>query len=377
MAPGRAKVAFVKCASYADDVRARVEELLAHLGGIGAFVEPGETVLVKPNMLTDGTPDQAKTTHPEVVRAILRILKDHGARPSVGDSPSTVTKLERVWDRTGFRALCEEEAVPLLNLEKAGSETFELEGITFSVAKPVLAADKLIGVPKLKTHSLTMLTAAVKNMYGTVPGYQKAILHEKHPSPRGFGKLLALLYGKVRPVLSVLDAVVGMEGNGPAAGDPVPLGFLAASADAAALDATVCRVLGGDPRRVPYLQEVADRGLGSIRADRIELAGVPPAEIRPGHFRWPGTSFLRWIPTPLVRLVQPLFWIRPAISDKCVGCGRCVAACPRQALTMGPDKRPVLEPRACIQCCCCHEVCAERAITMKASPLIRPFLSGD
>ncbi|MBN1669549.1 MAG: DUF362 domain-containing protein [Kiritimatiellae bacterium] len=373
----RTPVALSACPDYGPALRDSLERLIGALGGLARFVKPGQSVLVKPNLLTDGTPEQAKTTHPEVVRHLLRVLKQGGARCRVGDSPSTVTKLERVWARTGIGQVCAEEATPLLNLESAGSKRFTVDGMSFSVARPVLEADVVVNVAKLKTHSLTVLTAAVKNLYGTVPGMQKTTLHELYPNPKRFGKLLAALYRTVRPALSIVDGVVGMEGNGPAAGDPVRLGFLAASSDAVALDASLCRMLGIDPARVYYLPEAARAGAGAIRPEHIERVGDTPEPLAPRRFRVPGTTLLQLVPDWAVRLCKPLLWIRPSITGRCVACGRCVQACPAGALAQAKGERPVLDKAACIQCCCCHEVCPERAIVMTASPLLRPFLPSQ
>lgn len=360
-------VAIVRCPDYAGDLRQRLEELLGHLGGLPAFVRPGQSVLIKPNLLTDRAPDAAVTTHPEVVRAILRMVKEAGGRPSVADSPGNAVKLETVWEKTGYRALCEAEGVPLLNLEKAGSRRFERDGCTFTIAVPVLEADVVISVPKVKTHVLTILTAAMKNLYGTVPGFQKAMFHKSYPTPDEFGRLLAAIYETHPPALNIADGIVGMDGDGPGAGRPVPFGFLAASADGVAMDLVMCRVLGIDPRSVPYLTGY----LKGAAAREIELRGEPPESFRRPDTKLPGTLRARLIPRPLVRLLAPCIWIRPAFDEKCVKCGRCVKACPVSALSLANDRpAPALNAAACIGCCCCHEMCPEKAITMRMSPFL-------
>ena len=166
----KALVSLTACSDYSPDaVRAAVACVMDHLGGMKSFVSPGQSVLLKPNLLTDREPDAAVTTHPEVVRALIRLVKESGGRPSVGDSPANVTKIDRVWERTGFRAMCEQEGVPLINFEKAGSTPVTVGSVSFSIAQPVLDADVVISVPKVKTHMLTIFTGAVKNLYGIVP----------------------------------------------------------------------------------------------------------------------------------------------------------------------------------------------------------------
>jgi uncharacterized protein (DUF362 family)/NAD-dependent dihydropyrimidine dehydrogenase PreA subunit len=373
---GRAKVAVAPCRSYFDGLAEALRVLVDSLGGMSAFVGRGQAVLIKPNLLTGRQPDQAVTTHPEVVRHLIRMVKEAGATPSVADSPANVEKLETVWQKTGMEAVCSEEGVRLLNLEKAGSVQFTANGFTFSVAKPVIEADAVVNVPKVKTHMLTVLTGAVKNLYGTIPGFQKTNLHRNHPRAEEFGDLLAVLHGKVRPALSVADGIVGMGGAGPSAGDIVPLGFLAASADAAALDVILCRILKIDPDSVPYLRSLrADPSCVTDPGD-IEVIGPAPESLRPAAFKVPGTVLVKMIPRWLVKLLAPALWIRPSFSDKCIACGQCVRACPAGALAKDGDGRPALNTEKCIGCCCCMEVCPAQAVRMVQSPLLTFFRGG-
>jgi len=371
-------VALGRCRTYdAPAVRSALETLLAPLDGMGAFVKPGQSVLIKPNLLTDRAPAQAVTTHPEVVRAVIRLARACGGIVSVADSPGGPSRLAAVWEKTGMAALCAEEDVPLISLEKAGSVAVERDGCRFSVAKPVLDADVLISVPKVKTHVLTTLTAAVKNLYGCVPGYQKAQLHKLHPTPADYGRLMAAIYRSVKTALHVADGVIGMEGEGPSGGAPVELGFLAASADGVALDLVLCRLLGIRPAAVPYLRELSAGQPALTAPDGVATVGAPPSELAARGFRLPNTTPSRLIPRPLVRLLAPFLWIRPAISDLCVRCGRCVQACPAHALAFPEGRgRVILTPEQCIGCCCCHEICPAKSIRMRQSPLLNLVRCG-
>ena len=346
--------------------------MLGDLGGLAAWVKPGQTVLLKPNLLSARTPEQSVTTHPEVVRALIRAVKAVGACPVVADSACSAIQIERVWEKTGFKAMCAAEAVALVNLEKSSSVQFNRAGVVYSVAKPVLDAALVINVPKLKTHMLTVLTNAVKNIYGTLPGFQKTMLHKQYPTPELFCGFLAALYARVKPGLTITDAVVAMEGNGPTAGDLVPLGFLAGSTDGVALDAAMCHILKIALKNVPYLGLLQRAGIGTADWSRIEMVGNVPLPLRRRHFRTPVTAnLLNWIPVWLVRLLAPYVWIRPSFTARCVRCGLCVKACPVKALCIPEGAAaPVLTPSACIGCCCCHEVCAQRAVEMTQSFLL-------
>ncbi len=371
-------VAFEKCPVYASAaVESAVRAAVDAVGGIRAFVQPGQTVLLKPNLLTDSTPKAAITTHPEIVRAAIRLVKEAGGDCLVGDSPASVIKHERVWERTGMRALCDEEDVELITLELGGAREFRKDRQVFDVAQRVLDADVVINLPKVKTHVLMSLTCAVKNIYGCVPGMAKAGLHKQYFNAADFGRVVASIYGVVRPALAIADGVVGMTGNGPSSGKPMPMGFVAASADGVALDRCMCRVLGLAPRAVPYLSVLRRRGVGEHDDRRIEVVGADPDSLLAEPVALPNTLRSRLIPSWLGRLFAPLLWCRPTFSDSCVYCGLCVRMCPADALTQKKGEKPVLEPKQCIECCCCHEVCLAKAVDMQLSPMFQRMADRD
>lgn len=368
----RTKVALSACPDYRPaTVQAAVAKLLADLGGLATWVRPRQTVLLKPNLLSARAPEKGVTTHPEVVRAVIRSVRAVGGCPVVADSACSAIQIERVWEKTGFKAMCGEESVPLINLEKSSSVQFNRAGVVYSVAKPVMEAPLVINMPKLKTHMLTVLTNAVKNIYGTLPGFQKTMLHKQYPTPDQFCAFLAALYARVRPGLTISDAVVAMERNGPSGGDLVPLGFLAGSTDGVALDAALCHILKIALNKVTYLGLLQRAGVGTADWSQIEMVGNVPLPLNRPPFRVPViTSLLNQIPIWLLRLVAPYVWIRPSFTARCVQCGLCVKACPVTALRMIEESVPILNSAVCIGCCCCHEVCPNRAVEMKQSFLM-------
>ncbi len=367
-------VYLTQCRDYGASLDTAISAGLSAFGGISSLIRKGQKVLIKPNMLTDRSPEEAVTTHPEVVRCLIRKVREAGATPIIADSPSNAVKLERVWEKTGFRRLCDEENIALLNLELAGSTQVDMNGMSFNISKTVLEADFIINVPKVKTHVLTSMTAAVKNMYGTVPGFMKTNLHKSYPTSKEFGKLIATIYEKTKPGLNVADGIYAMEGNGPSGGTRVDLGIIAVSTDAIAMDIVLCRAMGIEPASVTYLKHLCQPSLSTVE-QQIEV--IPNSwqtlGIRP--VRQPSTNVLNLIPGWFARLVRPLIWIRPAIDNKCVKCYQCIKACPAKALIRQNDNKPLLVPDNCIGCCCCHEVCPAKAIEMVHSPLVR-MLTG-
>lgn len=359
--------AFVACPAYDDRVPEAVGRAFALLKARGELPAlAGKRVLVKPNLLTDRLPEQAVTTHPAVLRAVIRFLRAAGAEVTVGDSPASTANIANVWAKSGLAAVCTEEGVPLAAFEQGGGTVVERDGYRFAVAKAVLEADFLLNLPKLKSHTLTLLTASVKNIFGIVPGYAKTQLHRTYPRSAAFGGLLRAIWKVVPPSLTLVDAVVGMEGQGPANGRPIPLGFLAAGRDPFLLDRALCRLLGIEPRRVPYLMQ--------------DVEAVPVCvgdSIRVEHFEVPaGQYLLNYVPGWLVKLVGAHIWVRPAFDPSCCKrCGQCVRACPAATLMLEPGApAPYFrDPQACIGCGCCHEVCPAGAIHMKQCRILKAF----
>lgn len=373
----KTSVALAKCAQYRpEDIAAALDKLFATLGGPAKFIPRNGSILIKPNLLTDRSPDKAVTTHPEIARAVIRMVRQCGGKPFIGDSPAGMLKIDSVLDKTGFGALCAEEQVKFVVFEQEPCVARDYNGVPLAIAKAAFDADLIINLPKLKTHAFTLFTNAVKNVFGLLPGYQKALLHKTFAHPDQFGDCLAFLYGAVRPGLTICDAITAMEGDGPSGGTPVQIGLLAASSDGVALDTVMCRLLKINPGDVGYLNSLRRSGVGESRLENIELSGdhLESAGLRP--LKLPLTAkAARLIPRRLARIIGPYVWIAPSFKESCTACGRCAQACPVKALEIRKNPPPLLNRRKCIACCCCHEICPERAIEMISSPLLS-FISG-
>lgn len=335
------------------------------LGGIGAFVKPGMKVLIKPNMLAAKTADKAVTTHPEVVRAVIRLVRQVGGVPAVGDSHA-LGNFMRVAESTGIGAVCAEEGAELVELSEAvrvpGTGTFK----QFELSKRAIEADAVINLPKAKTHCQMLLTLAVKNLFGCVPGKRKAQWHFKAGVDKtAFATMLVEIHELVGPTLNVVDGITGMEGNGPGNGTPRELGFVAASADAHALDMVLAEVLGVVHDIVPTIRVAKFRGLAPAGLSEIVLlgdyAGIEDAKVK--DFKLASSSNLEWsIPEPVRKMLKGSLTARPEIDPgKCINCLMCKEACPIDAIAPGNDL-PDINLRLCIRCFCCQEVCPKGAI---------------
>jgi len=371
---GRKTVSIAGCDDYRKDsiIRA-VKETLEPFGGIDAFVKPGQRVLLKPNLLSAKSPERAITTHPILVEVVADEVKRAGAVPFIADSPGgAIRGIKRVWENTGMREMAERNSVELVNLEASGTGEISFGKYTFYIAKPVLEADVIINLPKLKTHSLTLLTCAVKNMFGVIPGFRKGEMHKLYPKPAEFADMLVHLYKLVTPSLNIVDAVIGMEGNGPSAGRPYKLGIIMAGDDAVAIDAVAASIIGFEEGMIDTTRIASSLNLGIGELERIDIVGEKP-EVRDGSFSLPSNRVHRLIPKALVRLVAPLVWVKPVIDPaRCTGCGFCAQSCPVKTIKKDGDVYKI-DDSGCINCLCCHELCPEESIDIKMSWLARRF----
>lgn len=360
------------CESYLRSSVARAvhQALDLALEGEGAV---GGRVLLKPNLAAARKPERCVTTHPEVVGAAIDYFRERGCRVSVGDSPAgAVRGVARVWDATGMSEVCRARGADLVNFEAGGWVERSVEGRTYRVARAALDCDRVVSLPKFKTHVLTLITGAVKNMFGCVPGFAKSTFHLTHPRPPAMSRVLVDVFAAVPPWVTVVDAVEVMEGNGPSSGQVRTLGLIAAGRDAVALDAVLASLVGIDPLKVPTTREAWRRGLGSARPEDITVAGEAPGPERASGFAVPSNWHFFLVPGVLSRAALRWFWVRPAVvPGTCTGCGECEAACAAAAIGLGADGRASVDDARCVSCLCCIEACPSGAIEPRMSRLAR------
>jgi len=359
-------VSIVKCQNYDEDiVLKRLRQSINLIGGIQTFVKKGNRVLLKPNLLYGKPPEKAVTTHPSVVKGMIQIVREAGGVPFIGDSPS-VGSLMRTAEKAGIKAVADAMKCPLVEFikpilsPKGGGEIFK----QLEVDRAVLEADVMLNLPKFKTHGLTLLTLGVKNLFGCIPGPRKAQWHLKAGENREtFAQILVDLYQVIHPSLTILDGIVGMEGNGPNSGRAVPLGLILASGDSLSLDQIVCDVLGISRDSLLTNRVAFKQGMGK---DTIDVFGERVEDVKISNFQFPTLSQPDWkLPGFLSRALKNALTSKPVIDvDVCKSCDRCAEICPPQVLTR-EGKDLIFDYGQCIRCLCCLEVCPEGAISIK------------
>jgi uncharacterized protein (DUF362 family)/NAD-dependent dihydropyrimidine dehydrogenase PreA subunit len=335
-----------------------LKSLLSPLGGINKFVNYNERVLIKVNLLSASVPEKAVVTHPNLIKEVIREVRGVGGIPYIGDSPSgkfSKRRLDKVYERAGLIKLADE-----LNVELNYKTTSKKMSVPMGkqlkkvpICDFVKDADKIISLPKLKTHSFMIMTLATKIMYGAVPGLTKARYHAQYYKKDSFADMLLDILSITQPDLIIMDGIVGMEGNGPFSGTPIDLNLLLASGNSIAIDLAICKILNINPVGIPTLKRANIR---KIWPKKINYPILKPKDVEHRHFELPSTA--GYILTGKKNPSKS-----PRSNDKCTGCGECVEICPTNAITL-ISKKASIDYSNCIRCYCCHEVCTESAIDL-------------
>ena len=377
----KSKVILLPCETYGEEnIYSLMKKGLELLGGLPRLIGKEEKILLKPNLLKKAEVEKAVITHPVVVGAFARILREEGYKNIVlADSCGNGTT-NKVIKGTGMDDYLEKYQIPAIDYTEGVQVTYP-EGIQakeFILPKELLEADCVISLSKMKTHALERITGAVKNSYGFVYGRNKAIGHTKYPSADSFARMLIDLNRCVNPRLYIMDGIMAMEGNGPGSGDPTPMKVMLMSKDPVALDSVFARLVNLKPQLVPTNYHGEKMGLGTWKEEEIDVLlpdGTvwPMAEVvkRFGNpsFNVDRTEVRHNIWTKMAKALN-LFQKKPYIDEeKCIRCGICVKSCPVVGKAVdfrnGKGNPPTYDYKKCIRCFCCQEMCPQKAIKVK------------
>ena len=376
----KSKVVLLPCKEYDEEkIYMLLKQGLDFLGGLENLIPKDTKILLKPNLLKKAEVEKAVITHPVVVGAFARILRENGYEHIVLADSCGHGTTQAVIRGTGMDMYLEKYHIPAIDYSE-GVKTAYPQGIQakeFILPKELLEQDCVISLSKMKTHALERITGAVKNSYGFIYGFHKAKGHTQYPSADSFARMLIDLNKCVAPKLYVMDGIVAMEGNGPGSGDPVPMNVLLMSTDPVALDSVFSRLVYLKPEMVPTNYHGEKMGLGTWKEEEITLL-TPDGKISMAEavkkygnsdFHVDRTEVRKNIWTRMAGALK-IFQKKPYIeADKCVRCGICVQSCPVPGKAVdfrkGKGKLPVYDYRKCIRCFCCQEMCPKKAIKVK------------
>jgi uncharacterized protein (DUF362 family)/NAD-dependent dihydropyrimidine dehydrogenase PreA subunit len=374
------RVYIVKCPNY-EQAQEKIAELFSLIGGIEQFAAPGEKIVLKVNLLAAAEPEEAITTHPAITAAVGKMAKSVGAAPIIADSPGsgfqyTEGTLKRVYRTCGMYDAAAEAGIDV-NMDTSYQAVSFPDGVLvkhLDAITPVIEADGVFNLCKLKTHTYMGMTGAVKNHFGIIPGLAKPGYHAKLHDTGRFADMLLDLSAYVAPRVSIMDAVVGMEGDGPNAGEPRHIGLLLAARNPLALDVVASEIIGLPRENNPVLIAAEKRGLAPTRMEQIELIGANATGLRIPGYKLPATfsseeglANLIWWQQALKPLFRDSLTIKPRVlKDKCIACGACRDACPMHVITIRQDDKKYahIDDSGCIRCYCCHEMCPQDAIEL-------------
>jgi len=370
----------VPCTSYdGAEVRKALEEAITAAGGLD-WVSPGMRIGIKVNLCAGRKPETATTTHPVPVAELVKMLRERGAEVVVGDSPGepfTPVVLNRIYNVAGLKLVT--EAGGELNTDYEHSEVQFPEGKSvrsFEYCSWLSRCDAVINFCKLKAHGLMGMTAAVKNLYGVIPGTMKSEYHFLHTDPMDFANMLVDLNEYVKPRLVLVDAVEIMEGNGPTQGTPRFCGAIIAGKDPYKIDRLNAKILSVSESELPYMSAAKQRGLISEEVEEIYSQLAERYLVKDFKRSGATSSWFIYDPAdkPVKKVLKKALYVllrsKPEAESSCTGCGHCARGCPAKAIEIVNGKAKI-NRKACVRCFCCQEFCPTGAMKAKRSLLAR------
>jgi uncharacterized protein (DUF362 family)/ferredoxin-like protein FixX len=354
------KVSIKANATYESDMIKYLGDSIIELGAEDILKKRNQKIILKINVAGPFSVDKAATTNPEVVRAAIRLIKEAGSIPILGDTPNSRLPCFEI---AGFEQLAKEEEVSLIkfkNFKKIASNGEEYKEIEY--ASEIIEADKLISMAKMKTHALVHYTGAVKNMFGGVSPQQRKIMHLNEDTSVFVNALIDVFLTR-KPDFAIVDGITAMEGLGPTHGRPIYAGILACGENSFYTDMFCAKLMGYDVKKVPFFIEAEKRGFLKL-ADEIEVIG--------NIEDYKGINFQL---VPIMSEPSKKRYLKMALGspvfdyEKCIKCKLCVNSCPAKAIRM-VDEHPVVFGQRCINCYCCNELCPVGAVEFKTRKLV-------
>ncbi len=340
---------------------------------LGFTLKKGSKVVIKPNLVIASHPDEAIITHPNVVAAVALWAKKQGANVRIAESPGglyTTSAIKKIFSICKYTEMAKKYDIELYT-ECEYEKTSFLDGQickSFNIVKPFLEADYIIDIAKLKSHGMLTYSGAVKNMFGTVPGLMKPEFHMRYPDVTDFSTMIADLSLCVKPYISVIDAIVAMEGDGPTGGRPKHIGALISSNNCYAADVVGCALASIKYDNLPLFRGAISRKICPASIDEIDLLGDNYEKFIKKDFLMPKSKSIDFIDR-LPKFIRPLgkkiTTPFPKIKlTKCIGCAKCAQSCPAKTIKI-INKKAIIDKSKCISCFCCHEMCPEHVIDIK------------
>ena len=362
------KVSFYSAKDYdVSFLKEIVEKIISDHGGYDHLFQKGKKVVIKPNLVVKKKPEGAATTHPALLEAVLLCLLPYTRDITVAEcsgGPNTEILMRAIYRETGIDAVCKKYGIPI---------HYKMDPVAITVENPIVCgkieildifqkADVFINLAKMKTHSLTTVTGAAKNLYGTIPGLLKMEYHASFPKVEDFAGLVCDINRAIIPTLSIVDGIWGMEKDGPSGGVPKFGGAVFGGVNTFAIDEEMCRFMGIDPRRSVILERAKKEGLFS---GETVILGDDPEKFRPTPFILPDSqklNLLRDLPKIFGGRLGKFLAPKPKIKKSlCIGCGECARLCPQKTIEMR-NKKAVIHHENCIVCWCCQEMCPKKAV---------------
>lgn len=377
------QVVIKKCSNYDDtNVLNALKQVFDSLGGLDKYIKPGMKVALKPNLVKKKRPEDAATTHPSIIKHLTALIKEAGGIVTIVESPGglfTTSLLKGVYVHCGIEKVAKETGA-ILNYDISEVEVENPQGKYLkkvTIVKALKDADLIINIPKLKTHGQMVYTGAVKNMFGAVPGELKAEYHYRMSEYDEFADALIDIYLSVKPTLNIMDAVTGMDGEGPTSGNPRHIGLIIAGENAFEVDFTALNIIDADPISVPIIKQGIERNLCPGQIGQIDIVGQKIEDVKVIGFDIPQADtmksiafFSRGILKFFTRGLKP----KPIFDyNLCIGCAECQRVCPAHVISM-KGKRPEVDMSHCISCFCCQELCPQKAVLIKRHPIIDIYI---